>query len=402
MATITCPSLTRFKPLDGETDETDESPEEKFPGERSSDSEAENGPQEQTASKDRRLRQANFICMKKSDGKSNEGNPNASTIDILQKMASYYDRSQDQWRTNAYRKAINVLRQQPQLIATKEEARALSSIGERLAEKIEEIVQTKRLRRLDETASDPLETVRQSFMDIYGVGLKQASKWIASGWRSLEDLRQHAKLTLNQQIGLDHYDDFVQRIPRDEVKRHGNFMDGVVSEVSPHLKALVGGSYRRGASDSGDIDFLVTSPTLPADALSNLVFEELIARLFNRDYLKCHLTRSKEGAGNRWLGAACLPGTKLPWRRVDILVVPHSELGAALIYWTGNDIFNRSMRLLARKKGMRLNQRGLFKDVLRGRHGEKMTEGNLVEGQDEKKIFSNLGVPYRPPEHRNC
>jgi DNA polymerase IV len=82
--------------------------------------------------------------------------------------------------------------------------------------------------------------------------------------------------------------------------------------------------------------------------------------------------------------------------------VPEEEMGAALIYFTGNDIFNRSIRLLARKKGMRLNQKGLYKDVKRGRRGEKLNEGMLVEGQSEKKIFEVLGVPWREPEERIC
>lgn len=105
-------------------------------------------------------------------------------------------------------------------------------------------------------------------------------------------------------------------------------------------------------------------------------------------------------------------------------MVPWDERGAALLYFTGNDIFNRSMRLLASKKGYGLNQRGLFKDVMRGPRREKLTEGTKVEGRDEKvslhpvpvpkrrgvlmivsgsqRIFEILGVPYRTPEERIC
>ena len=58
---------------------------------------------------------------------------------------------------------------------------------------------------------------------------------------------------------------------------------------------------------------------------------------------------------------------------------------------------------MARKKGMRLNQRGLYKDVLRGQGGKKVTEGMLVEeGMSEERIFEVLGVPWRRPEERNC
>lgn len=83
-------------------------------------------------------------------------------------------------------------------------------------------------------------------------------------------------------------------------------------------------------------------------------------------------------------------------------MVPWAERGAALLYFTGNDIFNRSLRLLASKKGFRLNQSGLYKDVLRGRDRTKFTDGVLVESESEEKIFEILGVPYRPPEHRIC
>ena len=83
------------------------------------------------------------------------------------------------------------------------------------------------------------------------------------------------------------------------------------------------------------------------------------------------------------------------------LFVPWDELGAALIYFTGNDLFNRSIRFLAGKKGMRLNQHGLFKDVMRGRGRQRINDGALVEAQDEQKIFDVLGVPFRPAEERN-
>ena len=346
--------------------------------------------------------QDNFACMKENDSRTADRSPNAHTIEILQRMAAYYDRSRDHWRTNGYGKAISTLQRQTQLIATREEALSLPSIGEHLAEKIEKIVQTKSLRCLQKTTNDPLEIPRQQFMSIYGVGLKHANMWIASGWRTLEDLQANAKLSRNQRIGLDHYEDFQRRIPRQEIERHEAVVKTALSEMLPHLKATIGGSYRRGAPDSGDVDFLVTAPGLSAGTLSHLVFQKLIPRLLEMNYLMCSLTNSKEGCSSKWLGAAQLPGTTLPWRRVDILVVPEAELGAALIYWTGNDIFNRSMRLLARKKGMRLNQRGLFKDVLRGQNKEKVTTGTLVEGRNERRIFAALGVPWRPPEHRNC
>jgi DNA polymerase IV len=90
------------------------------------------------------------------------------------------------------------------------------------------------------------------------------------------------------------------------------------------------------------------------------------------------------------------------WRRIDFLLVPADELGAAMLYFTGNDVFNRSMRLLARRKGMRLNQHGLFSrvDDVSGRRPTRTAQ--LLHGRDEREIFAALGVPWREPVDRNC
>jgi DNA polymerase IV len=57
---------------------------------------------------------------------------------------------------------------------------------------------------------------------------------------------------------------------------------------------------------------------------------------------------------------------------------------------------------LASKKGMGLNQRGLFKDTMRGPGRVKITRGSLIASESEEEIFGILGVPWRPPELRNC
>jgi DNA polymerase IV len=151
------------------------------------------------------------------------------------------------------------------------------------------------------------------------------------------------------------------------------------------------------------IDFMITKSGATIRELRNILLDELIPSLFTQDFLQAGLAVASKTDGTKWHGASRLPGRDgAKWRRVDFLLVPTEEMGAALIYFTGNDIFNRSIRLLAGKKGMRLNQHGLWKDVIRGRSRERMTQGTLLEGKSEKRIFQLLGVPYRPPEHRNC
>lgn len=352
------------------------------------------------------LWQQNFSCMHKHDGKDKGQNPNSRTIEVLQKMLEYYDRTNDHWRTLAYRKAISALRKQTTKVMTEEEACNIPFIGHRLAVKIEEIVRTDRLRRLENTSLEPNDLTLQKFLKIYGVGLGQATRWINQGYRTLDDLVSKAHLTKNQLIGIEHCDDFQARIPRAEVESHGEFVRTVIHQVDPTIQVTIGGSYRRGAADSGDVDFIITKTNCHMGILRTIVFETVLPILQERGYVKANLAISSKDDGSKWHGAAALPGlTPVVWRRIDFLLVPFNEMGAALLYFTGNDIFNRSIRLLARKKGMRLNQHGLWRDVMGGsqRDGNtRSTRGTLVEGRSEERIFQVLGVPYRPPEHRIC
>ncbi|PMD48585.1 Nucleotidyltransferase [Hyaloscypha variabilis F] len=316
--------------------------------------------------------QANYSCMQGGTGIAVESNPNGVTISILEEMAEYYDRVKDHWRTTAYRRAIGTMKRQTRKIVSYDEAIVLPHIGHRIATKIEEIALTNRLRRLDHIKLEPNDLILQTFMKVYGAAADQASKWIKAGHKTLDDLRAHAKLTEKQQIGLDHYDDFNTRIP-----------------------------YRRGATSSGDIDFILTKPGTTSSNQLLPFLSELVHQLARDGFLVAALAEPRTGEGSKWHGACVLPGVTT-WRRIDFLLVSENSRGAALIYFTGDDLFNRSMRLLAGKKHMRLNQRGLYENVIRGPGRVKYTEGTLVAGADEKEIFRILGVPWRPPEQRIC
>ena len=396
--------------------------------------------------------QSTFSCMHKHDMSTKAVNPNARTMAVLEEMCAHYTLVNDSWRTMGYRKAISALRRQTKLIASAEEAKAIPSIGSRLAQKIEEIVRTDQLRRLENAKLEPLDQVLKTFTSIYGVGYGQAQKWVAQGHRTLDDLLDKVKLTENQRVGVLHHDDFSRRIPRAEVECLANIITAVARTLDAKVQVHLMGSYRRGATDCGDVDLIITKPHAAMAYLQNLLFKRLIPALFEQDIFKVTLVGSGGGgrhslnpsssitgtaqpSGTKWHGAGVLPrplsssssssssSSVQPgeasvqkdgiWRRIDILLVPDHELGAALLYFTGNDVFNRSIRLLARKKGMRLNQHGLWNHPGRrfvgggGGNDDGMDEDNgegrltLLEGRDERRIFDILGVPWRNAHERN-
>jgi DNA polymerase IV len=294
-----------------------------------------------------------------------------------------------------------VLKTQTIKITTASEAVRLPGVGQRLALKIEEIVRTDRLCRLESARLDPSDAILKTFMNIYGVGLSQASLWMSQGHSSLSDLITNVPLSDNQRIGIEHYEDFLKRIPREEVSALGKIVKSTAPKMDPEVQVIIGGSYRRGAKDSGDIDFIITKPISTISVLNSFL-KSLVKELFTKKFLVAALATPSSSSGSKWHGACILPPpAKLIWRRIDFLLVSSEELGAALIYFTGNDIFNRSIRLLAAKKGMRLNQRGLYRNVASGEKA-KVGRGDLIEGRDERRIFKVLGVPWRTPEERVC
>lgn len=288
----------------------------------------------------------------------------------------------------------------------------LPAFGPKLAQKLAEIASTHTLRRLNEAATDPITRVRALLENIYGVGSHTSLRWYKQGVRTLDDVRRRKDLTPAQRIGVDRYEDFGLRMKRAETERHFAVVQEVVAGLDQKAECECMGSYRRGRPECGDIDILITKPDTSLAELRNLLLRAVM-KLFQADFLKCALSGPDPREYNynvsaltqefadisKWYGASALEDIKI-WRRIDFLIVPDTELGASLLYFTGNQLFNRSMRLLALKKGYSLSQHGLFKGVVRvGR--TKTTNGTLVEGRSERKIFEALGLPYREPSERN-
>ena len=55
------------------------------------------------------------------------------------------------------------------------------------------------------------------------------------------------------------YDDILARIPRGEIIEHEKILKKVLKKVDPRAELTIAGSYRRGKSESGDIDVLLKS-----------------------------------------------------------------------------------------------------------------------------------------------
>ena len=85
-------------------------------------------------------------------------------------------------------------------------------------------------------------------------------------------------------------------------------------------------------------------------------------------------------------------------RRIDIKMYPRDHFAFAILYFTGSQNFNRSMRLFARNKGYSLTDHGLF-PANRVR-GESVWKGKSIPCFTEEDIFKALELEYKKPEDR--
>ena len=73
---------------------------------------------------------------------------------------------------------------------------------------------------------------------------------------------------------------------------------------------------------------------------------------------------------------------------VDLRVVPKNAFGAALHHFTGSKAHNIALRTMALKRGMKINEYGIFKAEKR------------IAGSRESDVFETLGLAYVEPEMR--
>ena len=105
---------------------------------------------------------------------------------------------------------------------TKKAITSVKGIGSSLYEKIETILKTGTCPQYEsiKNINDP----RISFIDIYKIGDKKANELVDSGFTSIQDLRDcediENYLTKAQILGLKYYEDFKQKIPREEIIQH--------------------------------------------------------------------------------------------------------------------------------------------------------------------------------------
>jgi DNA polymerase (family 10) len=267
------------------------------------------------------------------------------------------------------------------MVAEGQDLSELEGIGDDLAGKIEEIVETGGLTQLEEIEARTPSGLTE-MLDLAGLGPKRVQKiYHELGVTSLEELKlaaENEEIRALDGLGPKTEQKILDELERSEGEQERTRLDRAEELVKPLVSYLeqiegvqqvaVAGSYRRRKETVGDLDILATGSQ----------GEQIIARFVQFEDVEEIVSQGETRS-------TVLLRTGL---QVDLRVVPEKSYGAALLYFTGSKAHNIHLRNLALDQGLKINEYGVFREEER------------IAGESEQEIYDLFDFPFIVPELR--
>ncbi len=314
---------------------------------------------------------------------------NAQIADIFAEIADLMEiLGEDRFRVNSYRKAARVVGEHSAAmadLAAEGRLEEVAGIGKSTAAKIAQAVAEGKVD-LHAELKAKLPPGLPDLLAVGGLGPKTVAKlWRQAEVTSVDDLRKAVaeapdRLAAVEGLGkkkvagiadaLAFLDAAGGRIRLDAAAAVVAELSDAVGELEGVARVEPAGSFRRGRETVGDIDLLCEAAAESGDAITTAFAEAAtVAKVVARGATKCSI-RTADGV------------------EVDLRVVGRESFGAAMQYFTGSKAHNVRLRELAARRGLKLNEYGLF-------DGE-----DRVAGADEAGVYEALGLTFVPPELR--
>lgn len=320
---------------------------------------------------------------------------NREVADRLYEIADFLDIQEVEFKPRAYRRAarnIESLSEDIEDIHDRGELEDIEGVGESIAEKIAEFLETGEMEYHRELKTDlPIDI--EAITSVEGVGPKTAKKlYQALDIRSLEDLEAAAKageIATVEGFGEKSQQNILEHI---EMAKHSQermligkafptarAIERRLSESEAFDRVDIVGSFRRRRPTVGDIDILATAPDHEA-AMEAFCTHDDVKEVLGRGQTK---------------GSVIVSGDL----QMDLRLVDASEYGAALIYFTGSKDHNITLRNRAIERNWKLNEYGLF-DVSDVEADDGQRVGERLASETETKVYGALDLEWIPPELR--
>lgn len=311
---------------------------------------------------------------------------NQEIAQIFRKISEILElKDENPFRIRAYLRAAQNIENLTEDIQVLVEGKRLKipGIGQDLAGKIEEIVKTGKLEFYEKLKKTiPLGLLE--ILNIPGVGPKKAKLlYDKLGIDSVPKLETAAKNhKLREIFGLKEKteENILQGIAflkQAEERILLSTAMAVAGEIINQLKKLkeikqifAAGSLRRRKETIRDIDILATASS-----------SRKIMDVF------CSLPQANKVLAKGKTKSAILIKDGI---QVDVRVVKPDSFGAAMCYFTGSKAHNIRIRDLAKRKGLKINEYGVFEEKTKRR----------IAGKEEKDIYQTLKLDYIEPELR--
>ncbi|MEJ2587370.1 MAG: DNA polymerase/3'-5' exonuclease PolX [Deltaproteobacteria bacterium] len=311
---------------------------------------------------------------------------NSDVKDIFNKVADLLDiEGANAFRVRAYRNAARTVSSLPrnvsEMIGEGKDLTQLAGIGEDLAGKIKEIVETGTLSQLEEIEKKTPSELNK-LMTLDGLGPKRIKALNRElGIENLDELRaaaEEGKISnlegfgkkTEQKIleGLQQKDGRENRIKLVDAEQRAEPLVSYLKKSKGIKNIVVAGSFRRRKETVGDLDILVTAKK-DADVMERFVNYEDVQKVVSKGKTRSTVIL-RSGL------------------QVDLRLVPQVSYGAALHYFTGSKAHNIAVRKLGVGKGYKINEYGVFKGDER------------IAGKSEEEVYERVGLPYIEPELR--
>jgi DNA polymerase (family X) len=317
---------------------------------------------------------------------------NKTIAAVFEEMGDILDiQGADFFRINAYRKAALTIRDFPHDLRKIVEENPINmpkipGIGTVLREKIIELIENGNCEEHEEMKKN-FPSGLLEMLKLRGVGPKKVKLFFyqlkITSLHQLKKAAEEKKLRELEGMGPKSEEDILTAIKEYSTfstKRH--LISTALKEAEKYIdymkkckhidKITYAGSLRRCEETIGDIDILVT-----------IKGDEKNKATVSKHFVEYEDVVNVVAEGKTKSAVFLESGID-----VDLRVLKDDEFGAALHYFTGSKAHNIKMRDIAKNKGLKINEYGVFK-------GDKK-----IGGKTEKEIFDSVGLPFIIPELR--
>jgi len=314
-----------------------------------------------------------------------------SNKEISEMLSEYTDlmkiTGENKYRVRAYDNASRIVSDRTidlEKMVKEDRLKEIKGIGEGIAGTIKDIY--------EKGYCEPLEDLRkelppgfEELLNIPGLGPKTAGKFLEElEISNIEDLKKAlqakkirelkgmgAKTEENLLEALEEYEEYTSFINLDKALTTSEKLIKELKDKSDEISEIeTAGSTRRKKIKIGDLDILMS--------VKDKKDHNLLETIKNLSPIKDILLE----------GDTKISGRTEDGLQVDFRIVNEDEYPAALLYFTGSKYHNVRLRQIAKDKGYKLNEYGVFE-------GEER-----LAADSEQEIYKLLDLKYMEPEIR--